>query len=209
MKRKDIKERIKEHFFTFPMDKLRVRQIERKLSLSLPSVIRYTKELESEGILQSFVLGEAKFYTSNRASKEFLRKKMMSNISILWDSGLIDYLIFEYSNPAIILFGSYGKGEDMENSDIDLYVELPKKIKIDIKDFEKKLQRPIQVFQHKSLSEIKNKELANSIINGIRLNGFIEVFNNVGRMYKKRSGSQNNTEQIKGYLPNKYGKRKN
>jgi len=46
MKQKDIKQIIKEYFFVNPTTKLRVREIERTLKLSLPSVIRYCKELE-------------------------------------------------------------------------------------------------------------------------------------------------------------------
>ena len=51
MKRKSIKEEIREYFFTYPTAKLRVRQIEKKLGLPLPSVIRYCRELKDEKIL--------------------------------------------------------------------------------------------------------------------------------------------------------------
>jgi hypothetical protein len=50
------------------------------------------------------------------------------------------------------------------------------KKQISLEKFEKILKRKIQVFQHKNLDEIKNKNLANNIINGIILNNFIEVF---------------------------------
>ena len=75
-----------------------------------------------------------------------------------------------------ILFGSYAKGEDTERSDIDLYIETPSKKDITLEKFEKKLKRNIQIFRHKNLFEIKNKDLVNNIINGIVLNGFVEVF---------------------------------
>ena len=50
MERKNIKERIKEYFLNNPTEKLRVRQIERKVKVPLPSAIRYTKELVKEGV---------------------------------------------------------------------------------------------------------------------------------------------------------------
>ena len=52
MKRKNIKESIKEYFFQYPTLRLRVREAERELHLSLPSIIRYFKELEKENILK-------------------------------------------------------------------------------------------------------------------------------------------------------------
>jgi len=175
MKRKDIKNTIREYFFVYPTAKLRVREIERALSLPLPSVIRYCKELEKEDILAIQKTGNVNLYTASRNEKYLLEKKLY-NIRQLHESGLIEHLRIELSNPAIVLFGSYAKGEDTENSDIDLYIETPSKKKADLAKFEKQLLRKLQVFQHKSIKEIANPHLANNIINGITLNNYIEVF---------------------------------
>lgn len=58
---KNIKEKIKEHFMQNPTERIRVRQIEKKLKLPLPSIIRYTKELEEEEILKTEEIGGARF----------------------------------------------------------------------------------------------------------------------------------------------------
>ena len=176
MKTKDIKKEIKDFFFTNPTTKLRVRQIERSVKVPLPSVIRYTTELEKGGILKSTAIANVKFYSADRISKTFLIEKKFSNIKMLFLSGLMDFLVKELSNPLIIVFGSYAKGEDVENSDIDLYVETSVKNEIMLDKFEKKMQRRIQIFKYKKIQDIKNKDLANNIINGIILNGFLEVF---------------------------------
>ena len=175
MKRKDIKKKIKEYFFLNPTAKLRVRGIERTLKLPLPSVIRYCRELEKEDILTTNKIGSVAFYTASR-SEAYLLEKKLYNIKQLYGSGLINYLKVELSNPSIVLFGSYAKGEDAEDSDIDLYIETPSKKQVNLGRFEKLLKRKIQVFQHKNLKEITNSHLANNIINGITLNNFIEVF---------------------------------
>ncbi|MEK6908737.1 MAG: nucleotidyltransferase domain-containing protein [Nanoarchaeota archaeon] len=175
MKIKDIKQAIKEYFFVNPASKLRVREIERTLKLSLPSVIRYCKELEQDGILTINKTGSVIFYTATRNETYFLEKKLY-NIKQLYDSGLIGYLKVELSNPVIVLFGSYAKGEDTENSDVDLYIETPSKKQINIEKFSKLLHRKIQLFQNKNLKEMTNPHLANNIINGITLNNHIEVF---------------------------------
>ena len=176
MRRKDIKQSIKEYFFVHPTATLRVREIERMLKLSLPSVIRYCKELEKEEILTVVKTGSVCFYTANRASEKYLLEKKLYNIKKVYSSGLIEYLKIELSNPAIVLFGSYAKGEDIENSDIDLYIETPSRKRVNLEKFKKILKREIQVFPHKTLKEIANPHLANNIINGITLNNYIEVF---------------------------------
>jgi predicted nucleotidyltransferase len=176
MKSKGIKNKIKEFFFLNPTAKLRVRQIERKVKVPLPSVIRYTKELEKEEILKSSIIANIKVYSADRNSKTFLLEKKLFNIRELFYSGLIDFLVKELSNPTIVMFGSYSKGEDIERSDIDLFIETPSKKKIDLKRFEEKLGRRIQIFIYKDIHKVKNKELANNIVNGIILNGYLEVY---------------------------------
>ena len=68
------------------------------------------------------------------------------------------------------------KVEDIETSDIDIYIETLKKQVFNLEKFEKILQRKIQIFNYSNLDKIQNKELANNIINGLILNGFLEVF---------------------------------
>ena len=175
MRRKNIKQTIKEWFFVNPTTKLRVRGIERKLNLPLPSIIRYCRELEKEGFLTKVITENVVFYTANRSNELYLLEKRLYNIKSLYTFGLIKFLRIQLSNPTIVVFGSYAKGEDIENSDIDLYLETPSKKEIIIKKFENLLKRKIQIFKHRNLKEIKNKFLTNNIINGITLNGFLEV----------------------------------
>jgi predicted nucleotidyltransferase len=175
MKTNNIKNRIKEYFFLNPTTKLRVRQIEREVKVPLPSAIRYSKELKKEGILKSQEIAGIKLYSADRISKNFLLEKRLHNLKIIYFSGIIEHLKKELSNPPIILFGSFEKGEDIETSDIDLYIETNLKIpKLD--KFEKLLNRKIQVFKHKKIKGITNPHLANNIINGTTLNNFVEVF---------------------------------
>jgi predicted nucleotidyltransferase len=175
MKRKGIKQTIKEYYFINPNAKLRVRELERTLNLPLPSIIRYCKELEKEEILTIEKIGNIILYTASRNETYFLEKKLY-NIKQLYISKLIDYLKIELNNPVIILFGSFSKGEDTENSDIDLYIETLSKKQIKIEKFNKLLKREIQIVRHKNIKTVTNPHLANNIINGITLNSYIEVF---------------------------------
>ena len=164
-----------EYFFIHPTVKLRVRQIERVTKAPLPSVIRYTKELEKEEILKRSIVANVTLFCANRASKAFLLEKTLYNLRKIHASGLISFLQEELSNPAIVVFGSYAKGEDIEESDIDLYIETLSKKKIDVVKYEKDIGRKIQLFTYRKFCDIENKELANNIVNGIILVGFLEV----------------------------------
>tara|TARA_Y100000310_G_C20424483_1_gene688327 strand:- start:268 stop:801 length:534 start_codon:yes stop_codon:yes gene_type:complete len=176
MKTTNTKEKIKEHFFMNPTSKLRVRQIEKSLGLSLPSVIRYCKELKKEGILKTLEIRNVIFYTADRANNAYLLNKTFFNIRQIHKSEILIHIKEKLNNPPIILFGSYAKGEDIEESDIDIFIESPSKKELNLSKFEKLLQRKIQIFKYKSIKDIKNKNLANNIINGIMLNNYIEVF---------------------------------
>jgi len=171
-----IKENIKAYFFTHPTARLRVRQIERELHMPLPSVIRYCRELHEENILKKEAISGVTLYAADRASKKYLFEKKLFNLRQIFESGLIDFFVREYSNPVIVLFGSYAKGEDIERSDIDLYIETAKKQEFDLQKFEKIFQRRIQIFNFRNIREVPNVHLANNIINGTILNNFVEVF---------------------------------
>lgn len=176
MRAYNIKERIREYFFMNPTAKLRVRQMERELKAPLPSVIRYCRELEKEGMLKKESVSGISTYSADRASKRFLTAKMLFNIKMAFESGLVEYLVKEHFNPVIVLFGSYSKGEDTEDSDIDLYIETPKKREFTLQKFEKQLKHKIQVFNYRSIKEVPNHHLSNNIVNGITLNSFVEAF---------------------------------
>ena len=176
MRIKNIKEKIKEYFFYKPTTKLRVRQIEREMKLPLPSIIRYCKELEKEGILKMTEISGIRLYSADRTSGRYLIEKKLFNIKLIFESGLIEYLIKEYSNPVIVVFGSYAKGEDIEDSDIDLYIETSKKQTFNLEKFEKVLNRKIQIFNYRNIRGVPNIHLSNNIINGVILNNFLEVF---------------------------------
>jgi predicted nucleotidyltransferase len=174
MKQISIKERILSYFFKNPSSKLRVRHIERILRLPLPSVIRYCKELEAENILKSELVSGIKLYSADTSSKKYLFEKKIFNLRSLYESGLIAFLNNKFPNPLVILFGSYSRGEELETSDIDIYIEI-ESFSETLIIFDKKLERHINILSSDSLLKLGNKDLANNILNGIILNGHLEV----------------------------------
>jgi predicted nucleotidyltransferase len=176
MRKNNVKQEIKEYFFQHPTVRLRVRQVEREVKVTLPSAIRYAKELESEGILKRIQISGVTFHQADRTSKRYLLEKKLYNIRQLHETGLVDHLKGQCRDAAMILFGSYEKAEDIEDSDIDIFIQAKKKQVKGLDIYEKKLGRGIQLFTEPKIRNIRNKDLANNILNGTRLNGFIEVF---------------------------------
>jgi len=71
------------------------------------------------------------------------------------------------------MFGSYEKGEDTEQSDVDIAVLSNRELKLKLQKFEKKLLRSISI---KILPRDKTqKEFWNTLANGSVLYGYLEL----------------------------------
>ena len=166
-------------FFKNPLPEgggFQLREISRAVKLAPISVKRYLKELEAEGILletksraQGFPL-----YNANIESEKYRFYKKLNALSLIFESGLLNYLQDKAMPDAIVLFGSVARGEDTEQSDIDLYMQC-KQTKMELDKFEKAIGRNINILYSKKLSQLSS-ELKNNILNGIIIKGYLKVF---------------------------------
>ena len=117
---------------------------------------------------------------ANHASLLYTRSKIVHNLNSVYSSGLVDFLMDYFKNPkAIVLFGSFRKGEDLSRSDIDIAIESDEAKEYqtlglrELSGFENILGRKIQIhlFNRKSV----DAGVFNNIANGILLWGFLEV----------------------------------
>lgn len=109
----------------------------------------------------------------------FLMYKRQWNEAEVRRSGLLAFLNSELAYPTIILFGSYARGENHPRSDMDLFIIADEKKELDLEPYEEKLGVPIHILLHtpeevQSLRK-SNKELLHSVLNGIILEGFLEI----------------------------------
>jgi hypothetical protein len=82
---------------------------------------------------------------ASKSEKFFILKRAYNNLS-LFGSGLINYLKDAYEEPeAIVVFGSYSRGKDISQSDIDIVVATKKEAQLDLNEFEKHLKRKISL----------------------------------------------------------------
>ncbi len=165
-------------FFIEPNKEHYLLDISRTIKLAHTSVKNNLIKLIKEGLIKEEIIkkGKRKFpvYKAIADNKDFKRQKILNNIKSLYDSGIIDFLEKTLAPKAIVLFGSYRRGEDFEESDIDLFIEGIEE-KVNLEHFEKILKRKIQLHFKKEFNEYP-KELKNNIINGIVLYGFLEGY---------------------------------
>jgi len=118
--------------------------------------------------------------TANNTNWNFIKIKIIYNLTFVYSSGLVEFLVDYFKNPrSIILFGSFRRGEDVSSSDIDIAIESDELKQYlvtglrELADFEKNVGRRIQIHQFNRKSV--DNYLFNNITNGIVLFGFLEV----------------------------------
>ncbi|MFH1972507.1 MAG: nucleotidyltransferase domain-containing protein [archaeon] len=166
------------YFIKEPEREFHVRELAKLTKKSPTTVSKYLKQLEKENILISEKKLNHLFFKANSENPSFKDQKLFYNIKTIRDSGLIEHLHNTYDPEAIILFGSFAKAENIERSDIDILIITPSKKEVKLEKFEKKLNHKIQLFLHSKtdLQTMKNKKLLNNFINGIKLEGYWELF---------------------------------
>ena len=151
--------RVAEIFFIEPTKVNYIKEISKKINLAHTSVKKHILTLDDMGLIKE-TSQVFKGYKAIRENPDFVFQKKISNLIMLKNSGIIEYLKEKYPK-SIILFGSYYKGEYIETSDIDLFVN-SKKFGFNIKKFEEYLNRNI----HLLFAEESNKKIIESINQG-------------------------------------------
>lgn len=159
-------------FFEDCYKRINVREYAKLVKISPPTASKLLMSYHKSELLKREDFKNYIFFYANKEDKEFI-----SLSRIYWSKRLKDFLEYldnRLASPLIILFGSLSKAESKSDSDIDIAI-IGSKRDIDIKCFEKKLKRSIQLFWFKSIKDIKNKELRKNIINGYVLKGKLMI----------------------------------
>jgi predicted nucleotidyltransferase len=162
-------------FFEDPTKKdFQLREISRKINLAPPSVKNYLNELIKENLVLKIKNKDYYVYSANRDEEHFKYLKKINNIFLIKKTGLLEYLNETCMPDVIVLFGSASRGEDILDSDIDLFL-LCKEKELNMKKYEAIFKRKINIFFSNNFNK-HSKELRNNIINGIILSGYLKVF---------------------------------
>jgi len=155
---------------------LNQREIAKKLRVSPTAVSKSLNLLEKENLIvikkqRNMNLNLVEFNTDNL---EMIDMKRVDNLKMVYESKIIRFLEEIFTGCAIILFGSYSRGEDTIDSDIDIAVIGSKYKEIDLRKFENMLERKITINFYNSFKDI-HKNLKSNILSGILLSGSIEL----------------------------------
>lgn len=167
-------------FFSFPNDETTLNSLSEKLRISKTTANSMVIRLLKEGFLISKVIGKAWQIKCNQQHPYNYTRKISYNLNMVYESGIIKEIHKVVDSPrAIVLFGSYRKGDDTENSDIDLAVEVLGEKEVEILKFglfqsfgyRKNVVANLHIFSRNRI----DLNLFANISNGIVLEGFLEV----------------------------------
>jgi predicted nucleotidyltransferase len=163
-----------EAFFDNPTKIFMVRELCRYAKITQPSATLHLKALVKEGLLLKSDEGLYGGYVANRDSDEFKLLKRQNLIYRISKSGLLNFLSKKIQPESLIIFGSASRGEDIESSDIDIFVESPSE-DLDLKKYEKLLKRKIHLLFNSDFKKMKS-EIKNNIVNGTKLYGYLRGY---------------------------------
>lgn len=166
-----------EVFFIYPTKEFALKDISRSSKLAHTSCKNNLRRLVRQGLVSIRIETKGKrafpLYRANR-NKQFIQYKKWYNLAAIVESGVIEYIEGKLTPKCMVLFGSYQRGEDLEDSDVDLFLEAKQK-NLDLTPFNKKLGRNLELhFREHFLSY--PAELRNNLINGSVLQGFLEGY---------------------------------
>lgn len=173
-------QRVQEVLFHYPEKEFSLSDLAKEARVAKPHIGTILSELERLGFITITKLTKIWRIKANQQNENFIKSKTIYNLNFIYQSGLVEFLNQHFDNPkAIVLFGSFRRGEDFSTSDIDIAIETDEtgeykttKLKTLI-DFEQTINRKIQIhiFNRKDVDH----HVFSNIANGIVLSGFLEV----------------------------------
>lgn len=167
-------------FFAYPEVKTTLSELAKELGISKKTASKVVSDLAQEKFLTIEEIGKAWRIHCNLEHHYNRTLKIGYNLSSVYSSGIIAEIYRIVGNPrAIILFGSYRKGDDIGSSDLDLAVEIIGNLELQIKNigtiaqigFRKNVPVNLHIFTRNKI----DLNLFANIANGIILDGFLEV----------------------------------
>jgi len=176
-----VYDKVLKWFFAFPDGSFSVSDIARGITASKAQTSRAIRRLQEEKFLNIKDFGNVWQVTPNKQHPFFITRKVPYNLQLVYESGLVDALLKQWpSARAIVLFGSFRKGDDNETSDLDIAVETLERL-----DRVQTIHTGNVIFVPRTQPQKVNVFLFNrktvdanvfaSIANGIVMHGLLEV----------------------------------
>ena len=176
--------KIAELIFNFPHRTFHIRMLEKETGFSTTAIINAVEDLSKFDVILIEKTALTNNIKANLESDAYHFYKLIFNLYRLKRYGYIDALVKVFDNPdTITIFGSFAKGEDVEESDIDILVVNSGKRMFEANRkelegltglFERELKRKINLVVLPSLKD-SLPEFKNSVANGIVVHGYLKV----------------------------------
>jgi len=161
-------------FFEDPEGVYYIREISRLIKKHPNTVLKEVALLIKEKLVCKRETKAIVEIRANRENELFTQLKRIHNLREVVLSGLIGAVHREYNAPeAIVLFGSFSRGEDIKKSDIDIAVISKRTVKKDWSQFAQVLKHSVQM--HEIDKSKTNKNFTSTLINGIVLKGYLDI----------------------------------
>lgn len=161
--------------FNYPNKTFHIRELTRMTKFSTTAVVAAVKELLKYKIIKKEKTALTINIKADLESEFYYFYKRIFNLYNL--EVMVHYIKESYRPETIVLFGSFAKGEDIENSDIDILIITSRKVfglGETIESFEKEFNRKINLHILQSI-EKSSTEFKNAAANGIVLHGYLKV----------------------------------
>jgi len=170
--KKGNQDKVLEVFFDNPTEKFYIREIARITRLNPNTIINISEKLIREGLIKREKKEHVVELSADLDNENFKNKKRLSNFRRILECGIVNILKSKFDSEVISIIGSYSRGEDIGESDIDIVVMTKKEYEdTDLKKYEKILNRDIHliVTDYTKISD----EFYTNLLNGIILYGYM------------------------------------
>ena len=175
----DAYQKVLAWYFAHPREERGLNELVTILYISKTTASTVIQQLVDEGALKVKIIGRMWRVTWADNSR-FKAEKIAYNLGRIYESGITHSIVELYPNAkAIILFGSYRKGDDVEESDLDIAVEITGNHDLQVIQlgvlqqlgYRSNVPVNLHVFSRNKI----DLNLFANIANGIVLAGFLEV----------------------------------
>ncbi len=155
---------------------LNQRRLAKLLGVSEPAIMKSLPRLSEAELIRTYQDPESRRWSIslNTGNRKVKPLKRVYNLQQIYETGLYEELERIFPGTTIILFGSYSRGEDTIDSDIDIAIVDSKSRDVNLAEYESKLERTINISFFTSWKKI-DKHLKENLCNGIILQGGVEL----------------------------------
>jgi predicted nucleotidyltransferase len=167
-------------FFAYPNSKIGLNDLSKSINSSKTSTKQVVESLIRIQFLNREIIGKAWLISAKKDNPYFVTRKIAYNLDLVYRLDIVNAIRRVIPGArAIVLFGSHRWGTDVENSDIDIAVEVIDNEPLRVHNlgllehfgYRKNVPVNLHIFSRKKI----DSNLFSNIVNGIVLDGFLEV----------------------------------